>query len=162
MKNYAVYILRCVDNSFYTGVTGNLEKRVLEHQAGKHPKSYTFKRRPIELVYFESFQEVIQAIQCEKQIKGWSRAKKQALIEENWDKIVELAKRRSLKVLDKGASYDVGLILRVLVSECNERSRRQSAERRLAMPPEHYALWTSFEGLRRTGFSMTNNLVGIA
>ncbi|MDP5121057.1 MAG: GIY-YIG nuclease family protein [Spirosomaceae bacterium] len=95
MKNYVVYILKCSDNSFYTGVTSNLEKRVLEHQSGKHPTSYTFKRRPIELVYFETFQDMSQAIHYEKQIKGWSRAKKQALIEGNWDKVVELAKRRS-------------------------------------------------------------------
>jgi putative endonuclease len=95
LKSYAVYILKCSDNSFYTGVTSNIEKRVLEHQSGKHPKSYTFKRRPIELVYFEPFEDVSQAIRYEKQIKGWSRAKKQALIEGNWDKVVELAKRRS-------------------------------------------------------------------
>jgi putative endonuclease len=95
LKNYGVYILKCSDNSYYTGVTSNFDKRIVEHQLGKHPNSYTFRRRPLELVYFEVFQDVNQAIAHEKQIKGWSRAKKKALIEGNWEKIMELSKRRT-------------------------------------------------------------------
>ncbi len=72
---YFVYILQCSDSSYYTGITNNLEKRIAEHQAGIDKKAYTFFRRPVKLVYFDSFDTPIQAIACEKQIKGWKRAK---------------------------------------------------------------------------------------
>jgi len=91
MKQYFVYILLCRDGSYYTGMTSNLENRIQEHNIGYHPDSYTFDRRPIKLVYFEIFQDVKQAIEVEKQIKGWSRKKKQALINNNWDRVKELA-----------------------------------------------------------------------
>jgi putative endonuclease len=92
MKQYFVYILLCSDNSYYTGITNNLERRLYEHENGIDPKSYTFKRRPVKLVFQEMFTEVIQAIAFEKQVKGWSRAKKEALINGNWDLLPELSK----------------------------------------------------------------------
>lgn len=55
MKTYYVYILKCSDKSYYTGITSNLENRIFEHQAGKHIESYTYKRRPIELVFYTEF-----------------------------------------------------------------------------------------------------------
>jgi putative endonuclease len=91
MKQYFVYILLCKDHSYYTGVTSNLENRKHEHDTGYHPNSYTSDKRPVTLVYFEVFQDIKQAIEFEKQIKGWSRKKKQALIDNNWDKIKDLA-----------------------------------------------------------------------
>ena len=87
MKFYYVYLLRCSDKSIYTGITSNLEKRVLEHSEGKHPKSYTYSRRPLELVYFQEFTCPDHAIEFEKKIKKWSRLKKEALIQENFNKI---------------------------------------------------------------------------
>lgn len=80
MNNAWVYILRCSDGSYYTGNTRSLEKRIKEHQMGTF-KGYTFKRRPVTLVFSQQFPSDIEAITAERQIKGWSRAKKEALIE---------------------------------------------------------------------------------
>lgn len=90
-RYYYVYILKCSDKSYYTGVTNNVDRRFAEHQDGKNPDSYTFSRRPLELVFCEYFTDPKQAIAFEKQVKGWSRAKKEALIAGDWDKIVKLA-----------------------------------------------------------------------
>jgi putative endonuclease len=91
-----VYMLRCADESFYVGcATGNdLEKRVAQHQSGAHPGSYTFTRRPVTLVWSEYFDRITDAIGVERKIKGWSRAKKQALISGDWTTIERLSKRR--------------------------------------------------------------------
>ncbi len=91
MKTFYVYILICVDNSYYTGRTNNIETRYSEHQEGFDPKSYTFKRRPVELVFVETYNNPKDAIAFEKQVKGWSRKKKEALIEGNWYKLKELS-----------------------------------------------------------------------
>jgi putative endonuclease len=72
--------------------TNNVEKRILQHNQGADIKCYTFKRRPVELVYAEGFQDFKMAIACEKQVKGWSRKKKEALIAGNWDQLKELSK----------------------------------------------------------------------
>jgi len=89
---YAVYILRCSDGTYYTGLTKDLEGRVQEHEIGIHPESYTFRRRPVKLewsIVTESYQE---AFQWEHRIKGWSRAKKKALIRGDIDGIHEIVK----------------------------------------------------------------------
>ena len=89
-----VYILKCSDNSFYVGsATGDdLSKRVAEHQVGRYA-GYTSKRRPVELVWSEHFEQVTDALAAERKIKGWSHAKKEALIFGNWDRVKWLAKR---------------------------------------------------------------------
>ena len=92
MKQYFVYILLCSDNSYYTGVTNDLERRLYEHQNGTDPKSYTFKRRPLKMVFSEIFNDVNQAIAFEKQVKGWRRAKKEAIINGDWHLLPELSK----------------------------------------------------------------------
>jgi len=92
MKQYFVYILLCSDSSYYTGITNNIERRFSEHDLGEDPKCYTYKRRPLKLVFQESFTDVNQAIAFEKQVKGWRREKKEALINENWDLLPSLAK----------------------------------------------------------------------
>lgn len=74
-----VYILRCKDESFYTGITWNLKKRVSEHNLGKYP-NFTKSRIPVKLVYWERFLDRFQAANREKEIKGWRREKKQKLI----------------------------------------------------------------------------------
>lgn len=90
-KYLYVYILKCSDGSYYTGITNDSERRFHEHQQGENPTCYTFSRRPVELVYLEQFQYYHQAIAWEKQIKGWTRAKKKALIQNNWQKLKELS-----------------------------------------------------------------------
>lgn len=91
MKFYYVYILKCVDGSYYTVVTNDIERRFLEHQDGVNKTAYTRSRRPIELVFYDEFHDINQAIGFEKQIKGWTRKKKEAIIEDNWKKLKELA-----------------------------------------------------------------------
>ena len=91
-----VYVLHCADDSFYTGsATGDdLESRIAKHQRGVYPGSYTFSRRPVTLVWSEHFDRITDAIAVERQLKGWSRAKKQALIAGDWKLIQQLSKRR--------------------------------------------------------------------
>lgn len=90
-----VYMLECADNSYYIGgATGSdLNNRVMEHQSGARP-GYTQSRRPVQLVWSEYFDRITDAIAAERKLKGWSRAKKQALIEKDWHSISQLAKRR--------------------------------------------------------------------
>ena len=97
MRQYFVYILLCNDNSYYTGVTNNLDRRLYEYENGLDPGSYTCKRRPVKLVFNEIFDDIKQAIAFEKQIKGWNRAKKKAIINGNWDTLPELSKRTTDK-----------------------------------------------------------------
>ena len=90
-----VYMLRCSDESFYVGsATGDdLTRRIAEHQTGAYP-GYTYTRRPVHLVWSEHFDRITDAIAVERQIKGWSRAKKEALIKGDWAAIQQLSKRR--------------------------------------------------------------------
>lgn len=95
MKFYYVYLLRCSDLSIYVGITSNLDKRIKEHQEGKSKKAYTFSRRPIKLEFYKTFTDPNQAIYFEKKIKKWSRAKKEALINGNFDKLQYLSECRN-------------------------------------------------------------------
>ena len=90
-KYYFVYILKCADNSYYTGITNSIARRFAEHQNGRNPGSYTHSRRPVELVYTRWFTYVKEAISFEKQVKGWTRAKKEALIAGDWDRLKTLS-----------------------------------------------------------------------
>ena len=91
MKTMYVYILLCSDDSYYTGVTNNLEKRFEQHKQGIDKLCYTYKRRPLTIVFYEIFNSPIKAIEFEKKLKGWTRAKKKALIEGRWDDLKEFA-----------------------------------------------------------------------
>jgi putative endonuclease len=95
MKQYFVYILLCSDNSYYTGITNDLERRMDEHDNGVNPTCYTCKRRPLKLVFNERFIEVTQAIAFEKQVKGWNRKKKEAIINGDWHLLPGLSLRHS-------------------------------------------------------------------
>lgn len=90
--HYFVYIVECSDGLYYTGVTNNLDRRIWEHNEGIDPKSFTYNRRPVTLKYYEYFSDIKQAISWEKQLKGWSRKKKEALFDRDWDKLKILAK----------------------------------------------------------------------
>lgn len=92
-----LYILRCADGSYYTGTTRtSLDRRAAEHQAGAF-SGYTSIRRPVELVYHQEFQRITDAISAERQVKGWRREKKDALIRKDWALLPELASRARLK-----------------------------------------------------------------
>jgi predicted GIY-YIG superfamily endonuclease len=77
------YILRCADERYYTGHTDNLEVRVAQHQAGGY-SDFTSRRRPVRLVWSQEFPTRIEALEAERRIKPWSRAKKEALIRGDW------------------------------------------------------------------------------
>ena len=91
MPGATIYILRCADGSYYTGITRrSAEERFSEHQQGL-VDGYTFRRRPVELVYSSSFERIDEAVATERRIKGWSRAKKEALIRGDFAELVRLA-----------------------------------------------------------------------
>ena len=100
-----VYMLRCSDGSFYVGsATGDdLTKRIAEHQTGAY-SGYTSTRRPVSLVWSEHFTRITDAIAVERKVKGWSRAKKEALIKGDWGQIEQLSKRRGGRPLLTKAS----------------------------------------------------------
>jgi putative endonuclease len=84
-----MYILRCADGTFYTGSTTNLEYRMEQHDNGGG-SNYTATRMPVKLEYVEKYANIADAFQREKQIQGWSHKKKQALIDQNFEKLSEL------------------------------------------------------------------------
>ena len=90
MKGYT-YILECADGSYYTGSARNLDIRLAQHQAGEGAR-HTKSRLPVKLVYFEEYGRVDEAFYREKQIQGWSRAKKEALIRGDIDTLHNLSK----------------------------------------------------------------------
>ncbi|WP_296633752.1 GIY-YIG nuclease family protein [Polaribacter sp.] len=97
MKTYFAYILKCSDKTYYTGITSNLENRFYEHQQGKYQESYTYKCRPLQLVFYVEFSDVEIAIHTEKRIKKWSRIKKEALINDEYEKLPNLANKKFKK-----------------------------------------------------------------
>ncbi len=99
MRPTWVYILHCADGRYYTGSYrgDEIETRVSEHNIGYFPKAYTAKRRPVKLVWVESFEWAVDAIDFERQVKGWSRAKKEALIRGDWEALPGLSKRGCVK-----------------------------------------------------------------
>lgn len=92
MKSYYVYILQCADGSYYTGVTNDMDRRFYEHQEGLIKGCYTHNKRPVKLVHVEESSDILAAISREKQMKGWSRKKKKALIAGDYEKLVELSR----------------------------------------------------------------------
>jgi len=93
VKPFFVYMLRCADGSFYVGHTDELERRVAQHTAGEIP-GYTHERRPVQLVWAQETATREEALAGELRVKGWSRAKKQALVAGDWDKVSALARSR--------------------------------------------------------------------
>ena len=89
-----LYILECSDGRYYVGTTrGSLEKRVAEHNAGIFG-GYTSRRRPVKLVFQEHFGNIVDAIAMERRVKGWSRAKKEALMRGDFEELVRLSRSR--------------------------------------------------------------------
>jgi len=92
--SFWAYILHCRGGAFYTGHTDDLLRRIAEHETGGI-KGFTADKRPVTLVWSEEFSTRIEALEAERRIKGWSRAKKMALIRGDWQKISELAKSKN-------------------------------------------------------------------
>lgn len=90
--SFWVYILHCVDGSYYTGHTDNLEKRMHEHRTGIY-SGYTVSRRPVELVFCQPHTTREEALASEQKIKGWSRRKKEAMIQGDWKAVHEAARK---------------------------------------------------------------------
>jgi len=90
-----VYILQCADKSYYTGHTDNIEKRIGEHQTG-NCDGYTNTRRPVKLVYTDEFPTREEALNHERQIKGWNRKKKEALMRSDWNEISRLSNSKTI------------------------------------------------------------------
>jgi len=91
MKLYCVYILKCNDGLLYTGFTNSISRRIVEHNEGINKSCFTFKRRPVELIFYQEFNDVNRAIYFEKKIKKWSSKKKLALANGDFDKLQLLA-----------------------------------------------------------------------
>ena len=90
---YWVYMLTCSDGRYYVGTHRgeDLATRIAQHNAGTFPDAWTYKRRPVELVWSQEFQLALQAIAVERQLKGWRRAKKEAVVRGDWSALKELA-----------------------------------------------------------------------
>ena len=95
-----LYILKCADGSYYTGSTNNLPLRLAHHQAGEGG-TYTSGRLPVEVVYSQDFSSEHQAFVRERQVKGWSHAKKAALVRGDYEALVELSRSRSSSQPDR-------------------------------------------------------------
>ncbi|GGG41266.1 hypothetical protein GCM10011414_08450 [Croceivirga lutea] len=95
MFSYYVYILLCSDGLTYTGITNDIARRLIEHQNGLNPNSFTFKRRPVKLIFKQEFNHVLEAIFFEKKIKKWSAKKKLALANGDFDLLQILSECRN-------------------------------------------------------------------
>ena len=115
MKPFYVYLLRCADGSFYCGHTDDIESRLRQHESTN--RGYTANRKPLQLAWQGEFETRDSALAFEQQIKGWSRAKKEALIASDWERVRELARSRggagaspagSGQVVKGGPRYSTG------------------------------------------------------
>jgi len=91
MKSFFLYILRCGDGSLYVGQTNDLDRRLAQHRSGD-PQGFTSLRHPLKLVHVEEFPTRREAFERERQIKGWTKAKKEALIAGDWERVKKLAR----------------------------------------------------------------------
>ena len=89
IKYLYVYIVKCKDGTYYTGITNDLEKRLIQHNEGINEGAYTHSRRPVTVVFYELFTDYNLAIEWETLIKKWSVKKKEALINSDWEKLVK-------------------------------------------------------------------------
>jgi predicted GIY-YIG superfamily endonuclease len=92
--SFWAYMLHCRGGAFYTGHTENLQRRIAEHKSGVIP-GFTSHRLPVVLVWSQAFSTRFEALEAERGIKGWSRAKKMALIRDDWNRISTLAKSKN-------------------------------------------------------------------
>ena len=103
-----VYLLQCADGKYYVGShRGNdVEVRVWEHNEGVNPRAFTFSRRPVKLLWCGAFADPAEMVSFERQMKGWTRAKKEAFVREDWERLKELSKSRTAPpVRERGRFY---------------------------------------------------------
>ena len=94
MRTYYVYMLCCIDGTFYTGITNDITRRYEEHSAGQNQGCYTYTRRPLRLIYVGEFERPDEAIAFEKRLKGWSHKKKRAFADRDWTLLKRLTAGR--------------------------------------------------------------------
>jgi putative endonuclease len=104
MKGY-MYILKCSNGAYYTGSTKNLELRFQQHQNGEGA-NFTRKHLPVELIYYEEYQRIDEAFYREKQVQGWNRKKKEALINGEYEKLPKLAECKNDSHFKNKAAFD--------------------------------------------------------
>jgi putative endonuclease len=105
MDGAYVYLLKCADGSLYCGSTRQeMETRLSEHQNGHFKESYTCRRRPVKLLWCEHFVNITDAVDCERRLKGWSRAKKLAMIGRDWAEVSRLARNAERRRLEPSTS----------------------------------------------------------
>jgi predicted GIY-YIG superfamily endonuclease len=97
MKPFFVYILHCSDGSYYSGHTDNIETRISQHMQGTL-EGYTSARRPLKVVFVQTCESRSEALEAERQIKNWSRRKKESLINEHWQDLAIFAKKHFSKI----------------------------------------------------------------
>ena len=90
------YILECADGTYYVGSTTNMAARLWQHQHGPDGAAYTRKRRPVQLVWCVEFPSIVEAFNFEKRVQGWRRARREALIRGEFDRLPALASRRTI------------------------------------------------------------------
>ena len=105
--SFWAYMLHCADGSYYVGHTDNLEARVGQHQSGTIAGCYTHDKRPVALIWSQEFPSRIEALACERQVKGWSRNKKAALAQGDWDAVALHAKKDFSKRKAKSRQSDL-------------------------------------------------------
>jgi LAO/AO transport system kinase len=103
MRPFHVYLLQCADGSYYVGHTDELARRVAQHEAGELP-GYTHERRPVSLVWHQEAATREEALAAELRIKGWSRAKKEALITGDWERLKQLARASTSSARTEGGA----------------------------------------------------------
>ena len=89
-NHFYLYILKCANDAYYIGHTDNIDQRMSKHHLGLIDKCYTKNKRPLKLIFVQDFPTRDAAFHAERQIKGWSRKKKEAFIEGDWDRIKKL------------------------------------------------------------------------
>ena len=93
---FFVYILRCANGTFYTGHSSDLALQISQHTAGLNPKAYTYRLRPVKLVWSQEVLTRYDALNVEKRIKGWSHAKKEALINDDFQLLHQIVKNERI------------------------------------------------------------------
>jgi putative endonuclease len=106
MREYYLYLLECSDGSYYLGVTNDISQRIRDHQEGFNRLCYTYKRRPVVLLHYLTFNYIGEAIYWEKRLKKWSRAKKKAFFTRNWQVLHIQAKCRNKTSHKRRSSED--------------------------------------------------------
>ncbi|NNM77953.1 GIY-YIG nuclease family protein [Sphingomonas sp. ID1715] len=129
------YMLRCADSRYYTGHTEDLEVRLAQHQQGYFRACWTYKRRPVELVWCEAFPTRHEALEAERVVGGWSKLKKEALIRGDWTMVSHLARPPRERHTRFSTSLETNGVGEAEGTDCFERSREASdVEKQFSTP----------------------------